>query len=183
MSRKWPLPLLQWFHLSKFWRKVRLHILHTAQPENGNGNDDINDIDQEDDKAYTDYGSWCRYFDACQIVWLNALEWGLHNVKKMSDTLAHPTPKLTLYLCFWICVFVLVYLFSYPGASNAKADSSDKSVSSRLRVCHCERTTTVALDRRIHDGHFWSPISHDDHDPWYDGQASLCCHPWHDGQV
>ena len=38
-----------------------------------------------------------------------------------------------------------MYLFSYPGASNAKADSSDKSVSSRLRVCHCERTTTVAL--------------------------------------
>ena len=32
-----------------------------------------------------------------------------------------------------------------PGASNAKAYGSDKSVNPRSRVCHCERAPTVTL--------------------------------------
>ena len=78
----------------------------------------------------------------------------------MFDTVAHPMPKLTF---IRICVFVFVYLYSYPGASDAKADSSDKSVSSWLRVCHCERTSTVALDRRFcHEDSFpfLKPMTH-----------------------
>ena len=54
----------------------------------------------------------------------------------------------------------------YPGASNSKADSSDKSVSSWLRVCHCERTTTVTLNRR-----FLPFLVTVDYDPWYHGQV------------
>ena len=36
-----------------------------------------------------------------------------------------------------------------PGASNAKAYGSDKSVSPRSRVCHCERAPTVTLQKII----------------------------------
>ena len=38
---------------------------------------------------------------------------------------------------------------THPGASNAKADGSDKSVSSRSRVCNCERSPTVTLKKII----------------------------------
>ena len=68
------------------------------------------------------------------------LDWGLYNRQ------CHPMPKL--FWKFWLRRMKTIQ-WTNPGASNAKAYGSDKSVSPRSRVCHCERTPTVTLQKII----------------------------------